>query len=138
MARYQLTGSVINGTTQQGIAALRIEAWGKLDKARKKLATTTTDDAGRFRIQFDVKISENNPNPQGVLKVFSGKKLLHTTAEHPIRQWMAQADPVTITVNQPAPPMDRLRIYVALSYIGGQAAAGVQLVFSYASPSGEP
>ena len=29
MATYQLTGSVINTTTRQGIPALRIEAWGK-------------------------------------------------------------------------------------------------------------
>ena len=45
MATYQLTGSVINGTTQQGIAALGIEAWGKPGKARKKLAPVDVDSA---------------------------------------------------------------------------------------------
>lgn len=138
MARYQLTGSVINRTTGQGIAALRIEAWGKPVKAAKKLATSTTDDAGRFRIQFDLQVSNQNPDPQGVIKVFFGKKLLLTTAEQPITQWTAEAKPVTITVDQPGPGVDTMQIYAALSYTDGQAAAGVQLVFSYALPSGEP
>lgn len=104
MAQYQLTGSVINETTQQGIAALRIEVWGKLDKARKKLATTTTDDAGRFRIQFDLEASNQNPDPQGVIKVFSGKKLLLTTPEQPIKDWTPQQEPLVIEVKMPPAP----------------------------------
>lgn len=128
MARFQLAGSVINGTTHQGIAALRIEAWGKPVKAKKKLATTMTDKAGRFKIQFDLKLSDNNPNPQGVLKIYSDKKLLHTTAEHPIKNWTPQRPPLVIEVtNPPAPQAKSHTVFGRVLEVDGPPVTGVEV-----------
>jgi hypothetical protein len=135
MATYQLTGSVINTTTRQGIPALHIEAWGKPDKASKKLATATTAAEGHFVIQFDLQASEQNPDPQGFIKVFSGTTLLQTTAEQPIKLWTAEAKPLTIEVDQTSD--DMLQLLFTLGFSNGQPGVGVQLVFSYALPSGE-
>ena len=135
MATYQLTGSVINTTTRQGIPALRIEVWGKPVKANKKLATATTAAEGRFVIQFDLQASKQNPDPMGFIKVFSGKTLLLTTTEQPIKLWTAEAKPLTIEVDQASDNM--LQIFLTLGFNNGQPGAGVQLVFSYALPSGE-
>ena len=135
MATYQLTGSVINTTTRHVIPALRIEVWGKPVKANKKLATATTAAEGGFVIQFDLQASKQNPGPMGFIKVFSGTTLLLTTAKQPIKLWTAEAKPLTIEVDQASDNM--LQLFLTLGFSNGQPGAGVQLVFSYALPSGE-
>lgn len=77
---------------------------GQAEQRHEKTGDDHDHDAGRFRIQFDLQVPNENSNPQGVLKVFSGKKVLLTTAGHPIRQWTVEPEPVTIIMDQPPTP----------------------------------
>lgn len=84
---YNISGQVINSTTQQGIANLRVEAWDKDNEYYDLLGSTITNMNGGFDISFDSTyfredIAEAQPNV--FFKVYAGKRLLKSTEEKPI------------------------------------------------------
>lgn len=62
MATITVTGSVINATTREGMADLRVAVWGRIANADKQLGMTATDVEGHFVIAFN--ISDNNLSRQ--------------------------------------------------------------------------
>ena len=134
MQTFQLSGSVIDSSTRRGIPKLTIETWGTPAKVSRKLATTTTDAAGRFASRFDLQVTQQNPDPLGFIKILRGPTLLQTFPEQPIRQWTPQAEPMLVELDLPSPEM--LQLFVSFRFADGRSAAGVQLVFGYTSPAG--
>lgn len=52
MLAYRILGRVLNQSTRQGVAGLRVEAWDKDLMVDVPVGSAVTDTTGRFRITF--------------------------------------------------------------------------------------
>ena len=137
MTTLKKSGSVIDAVTRKNIADLRAEAWGRVAGAEKQLGVTTTDTEGHFLIEFNLPDQQLSRQPLGVIKIFSGDILLHTTAEEPIAEWTPQQPDLVIELNPPAAPDSSVQLFITASLANGNPAAGVQLVVSYELPDAD-
>ncbi len=135
MATFKLTGSILNVKTGKGMADLAAEAWARTGKADKRLSQTTTNAEGHFVIDFSISKQALSRRPVGVIKIFSGDTLLHTTPEKPVVDW-AQQPPLVIKLDPPTTPENFVQLFVSASLVNGHPAAGVRLVLSYELPAG--
>ncbi len=135
MATIKVTGTVINQATQKGIADLGVEAWGRIAGAEKKLGADNTDSEGRFIISFDISAEELKRIPLGVIKVFSGEKLLHATAATSIEQWVQQT-PLVIELDRSPLPSKAVPLFIYAYFANENPAAGVRLVITHELPAG--
>ncbi len=107
---YTINGRVINRTTGQGIARLRVEAWDKDVKYNDLLGIADTDAAGRFTMAFDTTyFREYAPDvsPDLFFKVFQEKTLLKSTEKEVVKNigTTYQTDiPVDMPVYTQRPP----------------------------------
>lgn len=100
---YEITGRVIDGIKNEGIANLRVEAWDKDIKYNDLLGSSITNADGGFEMSFDsTYFREFAPEdkPDVFFKVYAGKKLIKSTEEAPIKNAEQQIE-VTIVVNMP-------------------------------------
>ncbi len=98
---YEITGRVIDGTTKEGVANLRVEAWDKDVKYNDLLGSSITNADGGFEMSFDsTYFREYAPDekPDIFFKVFAGKRLVKSTEEAPIKN-AKQNEDVTIIIN---------------------------------------
>ncbi len=100
---YEITGRVIDGTTKEGVANLRVEAWDQDVKYNDLLGSTITNADGGFNISFDTSyFREYSPDvqPDMFFKVFAGKRLVKSTEDAPIKN-AKLLENVVIVINMP-------------------------------------
>ena len=136
MATLKISGSVIDADTRKGIAGLRAEAWGRIAGAEKRLGVTTTDAEGHFLIEFSLSDQQLDLKPLGIIKIFSGNILVHTSTDKQMVEWVQQQPDLFIELNPLEPNGNTVQLFIAAGLDNGNPAAGVQLVVSYELPAG--
>jgi hypothetical protein len=135
MPTIKLTGSIFNAATGEGLPNLGVEAWGRTGDANKQFGETTTNAEGKFVIEFTISDQALSRRPVGVIKIFSGDTLLHTSPEQPIGEWVQQR-PFVIKLDPPTTPQNAVQLFVSASLANGRPAAGVRLELSYELSAG--
>jgi len=86
MTTFQIFGRVIDRPTHFGIAGLRVEAWDKDLICNDLVGSSTTDEQGTFRMEFDESYFQKlfqNRRPELFFKVFREDDLIKNT-EHSV------------------------------------------------------
>ena len=99
---FRINGQVIDETTRDGIAGLRVEAWDKDLLVTTLLGSTLTGDQGAFHLEFsDSSIGPlGDRHPDLFFKVFHGEKRLKSTEQSVLRNLNYEETNLTIEVKR--------------------------------------
>jgi len=116
MTTFRITGTVIDRETGSGVPRLRVETWDKDLIFDDLVGTAITDDQGTFQIEFDETYFRElflDRQPDLFFKVFSGGKLLRSTADSIVWNVAAGETAITIEVDVSLmPPKPRVQVTV--------------------------
>jgi hypothetical protein len=81
MTTLSIRGHVTEAATRRPLAKLRVEAWGAIPRADKRLGHAITDAKGAFAIKLDARLAKEIQarRPEVYFKVFLGKQLIANT-----------------------------------------------------------
>jgi hypothetical protein len=127
---FRINGHVIDGTTRQGIARLRVEAWDKDLISNDLVGSSVTDEQGAFQIEFTSSYFAElflDQQPDLFFKVFR-EELIKSTEDSVLWNVAAGNTKVVIEVDVPAVAKPE-ETFVVRGHIAG-ASAG-QFVRAY-------
>src|SRR2546423_7596111 len=104
---YRILGRVIDRTTRQGVAGLKVEAWDKEKIVRDRVGFTTTKEQGAFQIEFTVSFFEQlflHREPDLFFKIFRGEELIKSTENSIL--WNVKAGETKIEIEVDLPVVD--------------------------------
>ncbi len=102
---FRIIGRVIDHTTRQGLAGLRVEAWDKDLLYNDLVGSATTDAEGRFHVEFTDSYFKElflDRQPDLFFKVFRGDGLIKSTEDSVLWNVAAGETEVVIEVDIPA------------------------------------
>lgn len=102
---FCITGRVIDSTTQQGVAGLRVGAWDKEMICDDLVSSTVTDEQGAFQMEFtDSHFKElcQDRQPDLFFKVFRENELIKSTEDSVLWNIATGNTEVVIEVDIPA------------------------------------
>ena len=130
---FRITGLVIDSTTQQGIAGLRVEAWDKDLIFDDLVGGTVTDGQGAFQIEFTSSYFAElflDRQPDLFFKVFREDELIKSTEDSVLWNVAAGNTEVVIEVEIPIVPGPATFLVRGQVHLGGKPYAGA-LVRAY-------
>lgn len=86
---YGINGRIRDATTGQGAAGVTVELWDEDIREDDYIATTTTDERGRFTVEFAAETFleyEKDARPELYFKIFSDDELIENTKESTVVQ----------------------------------------------------
>ena len=104
-ATFRITGRVIDSTSQQGIAALRVEVWDKDMVFDDLVGSTVSDARGAFQIEFTPSYFKElflDRQPDLFFKVFREDELIRSTEDSVLWNVSGGNAEVVIEVGAPA------------------------------------
>ena len=102
---FRITGRVIDRTTQQGIAGLRVEAWDKDKICDDLVGSAVTDEQGAFQIEFTSSHFAElflDRQPDLFFKVFREDELIKSTEDSVLWNVAAENTEVVIEADVPS------------------------------------
>ena len=106
---FKILGRIIDETTHNGIAGLRVEAWDKDLVIDDLVGSALTDAEGRFEIEFSESYFSEiffDRSPDLFFKVFAGDTLIKSTGDSVLWNLTAGNIPVEIAIAAPPPSPD--------------------------------
>lgn len=106
--KFNITGRVVDRTTQKALSDLRVEAWDHDHICNDLIGTATTDQQGAFQMSFNEAYFEElflDRHPDLFFKVFAKDRLLKSTEDSIL--WNVEAGETTLTIEVDAPIQNR-------------------------------
>lgn len=132
---FKILGRVIDRTTRNGVAGLRVEAWDKDLIYNDFVGSAVTDAQGSFQIQFDESYFRElflDRRPDLFFKVFQDGRLVHSTEDSVLWNVESEVTDIVIEVDfvqgQPQPDDPHkatLEIKGVVRFVDGFPAAGL-------------
>jgi hypothetical protein len=106
MAKFRISGQIVDRKNSYSVSGLRVEAWDKDLMRNDFLDTTTTNGEGKFNIEFDESDFQDvflDREPDIFFKVFRDSKLIASTEDSVLWNVKNQASEITINITQLSP-----------------------------------
>lgn len=110
---FRITGRVIDRTTRQGVAGLRVEGRDKDLIFHDLVGSSTTDEQGDFQIEFTESHFKElflDRQPDIFFKVFRGDVLIKSTEDSVL--WNVQAGETEVVIEVDVPAADEPETFV--------------------------
>jgi hypothetical protein len=104
---FKILGRIIDRTTRNGVAGLRVEAWEKDLVGNGLVGSAVTDEQGAFHIEFDASYFQEvfrDRRPDLFFKVFEDESLIQSTEDSVL--WNVETGATEIVIEVELTPQE--------------------------------